>query len=293
MPRSEEPVPRLYVGHLAFNAREIDVEREFKRYGRIKEVDLKRGYGFVEYLDPRDAEDARRGMDRRNICGTEIRVQFAVGKRDRGPPPSSQSRRGLRNYSQDEYEDRGRLSGPYGGRDARSRRRDVCFNCGMEGHYARNCREGDWKNRCFTCGEIGHKKLDCSKYRRGRRSRSTDEGRRSLSRSPSPHSERERSRSRSRSPAPKRRGRSPNLEYSRRSASPEPRYDHKENPSCSNQSEEGLRESSYNPLRDYSADDGYNGRELSPIMKSEGDQVKKKINFLMKEKLHLKDHHNE
>lgn len=38
---------RVYIGHLSYHARERDVERFFKGYGRIRDVMLKNGYGFV------------------------------------------------------------------------------------------------------------------------------------------------------------------------------------------------------------------------------------------------------
>lgn len=38
---------RVYIGHLSYHAREKDVERFFKGYGRIRDVMLKNGYGFV------------------------------------------------------------------------------------------------------------------------------------------------------------------------------------------------------------------------------------------------------
>ena len=48
---------RVYIGRLARDARERDLERLFKGYGDIREINLKNGYGFVEFKDPRDAED--------------------------------------------------------------------------------------------------------------------------------------------------------------------------------------------------------------------------------------------
>ena len=38
---------RLYIGNLSSGARERDIERFFKGYGKIREVVLKNGYGFV------------------------------------------------------------------------------------------------------------------------------------------------------------------------------------------------------------------------------------------------------
>ena len=44
---------RVYVGNIPSDARERDVERFFKGYGRIREVVIKNGYGFVEFDDYR------------------------------------------------------------------------------------------------------------------------------------------------------------------------------------------------------------------------------------------------
>ena len=35
------------------------------------------GFAFVEFEDPRDAEDAVRDMDGRRVCGVRIRVEIA------------------------------------------------------------------------------------------------------------------------------------------------------------------------------------------------------------------------
>jgi arginine/serine-rich splicing factor 4/5/6 len=37
----------VFIGRLNPAAREKDVERFFKGYGRIRDIDLKRGFGFV------------------------------------------------------------------------------------------------------------------------------------------------------------------------------------------------------------------------------------------------------
>lgn len=36
-----------------------------------------------------------------------------------------------------------------------------CFNCGIDGHWARDCKAGDWKNKCYRCGERGHIERNC------------------------------------------------------------------------------------------------------------------------------------
>lgn len=38
---------RVYIGRLPYGLRERDIERFFKGFGRIREILLKNGYGFV------------------------------------------------------------------------------------------------------------------------------------------------------------------------------------------------------------------------------------------------------
>ena len=38
---------RVFIGRLAMNARESDVEKFLQGYGKVRDISLKRGYGFV------------------------------------------------------------------------------------------------------------------------------------------------------------------------------------------------------------------------------------------------------
>ena len=38
---------RVYLGRLSYQAREKDVERFFRGFGRIRDINLKNGFGFV------------------------------------------------------------------------------------------------------------------------------------------------------------------------------------------------------------------------------------------------------
>ncbi|CAL4895980.1 unnamed protein product [Urochloa decumbens] len=171
MPRYDDRYggTRLYVGRLASRTRSRDLEHVFSRYGRIREVELKRDYAFIEFSDPRDADEARYNLDGRDVDGSRIIVEFAKGV-PRGPA-------GSREYM-------GRGPPPGTGR---------CFNCGIDGHWARDCKAGDWKNKCYRCGERGHIERNCQNSPRSSRRE------RSYSRSPSPRRGRGRSRSYSRS----------------------------------------------------------------------------------------------
>ena len=63
------PSTRVYVGNLSDDCRERDVEKFFKGYGKLREVSLKQGYGFVEFDDHRDADDAVHDLDGKDLVG--------------------------------------------------------------------------------------------------------------------------------------------------------------------------------------------------------------------------------
>jgi arginine/serine-rich splicing factor 4/5/6 len=60
---------RVYVGGLSYRSRESDVDRLFRKFGRIKEISLKNGYCFIEFEDHRDADDAVYELNGREFMG--------------------------------------------------------------------------------------------------------------------------------------------------------------------------------------------------------------------------------
>ncbi|BFZ11918.1 hypothetical protein BsWGS_14956 [Bradybaena similaris] len=93
---------RIYIGRLSHHAREKDVEKFFRSYGKIRDIMLKNGYGFVEFDDYRDADDAVYELNGKELCGERVSVEHARG------PRGDDSFRGGRGF-------RGRRGGGGGG----------------------------------------------------------------------------------------------------------------------------------------------------------------------------------
>lgn len=93
----------VYVGNLTDEVRERDLGEMFDKYGKIVHIEIKvpprpPNFAFIEFGDWRDAEDAVRGRDGRDLMGARIRVEVARGRprggdrfddRRRAPPAST------------------------------------------------------------------------------------------------------------------------------------------------------------------------------------------------------------
>ncbi|XP_057546131.1 serine/arginine-rich SC35-like splicing factor SCL30A [Amaranthus tricolor] len=117
--RGKEPqgATSLLVRNLRHDCRVEDLRGPFGRFGPIKDIYLPkdyytgepRGFGFVQFMDPVDAADAKYEMDGYILLGRELTVVFAeenrkkpaeMRARDRVRSRSYNSRRSSSRYSQ-------------------------------------------------------------------------------------------------------------------------------------------------------------------------------------------------
>jgi arginine/serine-rich splicing factor 7 len=63
---------QIYIGRLSSRARKSDLEKEFEKYGKIKEIDLKRNHAFIEFESADKAKLAMEKMDNKKIAGERI-----------------------------------------------------------------------------------------------------------------------------------------------------------------------------------------------------------------------------
>jgi len=78
---------KVYIGGLKDDANRYDIEDVFVKYGPVRDVWVARkppGFAFVEMEDPRDAEDAVRGLDGSRICGARVKVEMSNGGKSKG-----------------------------------------------------------------------------------------------------------------------------------------------------------------------------------------------------------------
>ncbi len=131
--REWDPACKVYIGNLHGNASKNELEDTFSKYGPLRNVWVARnppGFAFIEFDDPRDAEDAVRGLDGTYVrftspshlpynfvcnlsswfssrcCGSRIVVEMSSGK----------SRRRSRDYHPSRRSPYSNRRSPFGGR---------------------------------------------------------------------------------------------------------------------------------------------------------------------------------
>ncbi|XP_022729128.1 serine/arginine-rich SC35-like splicing factor SCL33 isoform X4 [Durio zibethinus] len=127
--RARDLPTSLLVRNLRHDCRPEDLRRSFERFGPLKDIYLPkdyytgepRGFGFVQYVEPADAAEAKYQMDGQVLLGRELTVVFA--EENRKKPAEMRHRERARSvspqdgrYNQDRYS----RSPPYNGSRSRS-----------------------------------------------------------------------------------------------------------------------------------------------------------------------------
>ena len=68
-PPSTDGMSRVYIGGLPERAGARDIEKLFEKYGRVRGINVKSGFAFIEYEDGRDADDTVYDLDGKNFMG--------------------------------------------------------------------------------------------------------------------------------------------------------------------------------------------------------------------------------
>lgn len=77
-------IKKMYVGNLAFQSTEDDIQKLFSQYGEVKSVNLitdretgrSRGFAFVE-MSAEDANAAIQSLDGTNVEGRNLKINEA------------------------------------------------------------------------------------------------------------------------------------------------------------------------------------------------------------------------
>ncbi|KAI4381278.1 hypothetical protein MLD38_007366 [Melastoma candidum] len=198
--RSRDMPTSLLVRNLRHDCRPEDLRRPFGQFGALKDIYLPRdyytgeprGFGFIQYVDPGDATEAKHHMDGYVLMGRELTVVFAEENRKKPTEMRARDR-----VSRGRFHDRRRSPPRYSRsprpsrlppRRARSRSRSPGYNSPAKRRHSRSISPAEKK----------HSRETSYSPRPSRR--------RSVSRSPPVNGSRSRSRSpargRSRSPPP-------------------------------------------------------------------------------------------
>jgi len=113
----------VYIGGISDRVRTGDVEDFLKGYGKILDISLKSKYGFIEFEDKYDAEDAVKDLDDKRLCGERVKLEMSKGCKDKYRDFQRTGRVRYRSFSREVSPSRRYRSRSRDRRDSRSRSR--------------------------------------------------------------------------------------------------------------------------------------------------------------------------
>jgi RNA recognition motif-containing protein len=117
------------------------LEREFGRFGNIRNTNLKKGYAFIEYYSKSDARNAIKELNDKKLFGQQQRivVEEARGSRRERERRRDRDRDRRRDYRRSRSRSRDKDRDYYYRARSGPKKTDICYNCGKEGHWANEC----------------------------------------------------------------------------------------------------------------------------------------------------------
>ncbi|CAI9732863.1 arginine-rich splicing factor 10-like isoform X1 [Octopus vulgaris] len=200
---SRPPNTSLYVRNVPEGTRPEDLRSLFGKYGPVTDVYVpvdyytrrSRGFAYIQFEDPRDADDALYHLDASNFYGKNLQIEFARG--DRKTPSQMRNKEKMRRsslspyrsrYYDDYYDRRGSRRG-YRSRSRSPRSRSRSPNGGSTRKSRRSRSRSPRRHRSYSRSRSRSRSYD--------RRRSSPSPRRSVSGDQKDHTLRSRSYSRS------------------------------------------------------------------------------------------------
>ncbi|KAM6547845.1 hypothetical protein CsatB_019521 [Cannabis sativa] len=162
----------LLVRNLRLDCRPEDLRGPFEQFGPLKDIYLPkdyytgepRGFGFVQFIDPADAADAKYHMDGQVLRGRELTVVFAEENRKK---PSEMRARERYTRSSSRYSRSPRYARTY------SRSPDYYSPSPRRRHYSRSMSPKDrrYRGRSYSRSPYGSRSRSFSRSRSRSRSR--------------------------------------------------------------------------------------------------------------------------
>ena len=79
--RKKNENSKIFVTKLSYRITKRDLEREFGRFGQIRNLQLKKGYAFIDYYNKEDAKDAIKELNNQKLFGQQQRIVIEQAKK--------------------------------------------------------------------------------------------------------------------------------------------------------------------------------------------------------------------